>query len=92
VHSLSRRLLLSLSVPLALFFGVMMFILDTGFREMSDRTLHQLLDSQMVALVAAAEAQPGGGYAPPNQDMDARLARPRSGLFAQIRSIKHQWR
>jgi two-component system sensor histidine kinase PhoQ len=92
VHSLSRRLLFSVTVPLALFFGVMMFILDTGFRAMSDLTLHELLDSQMVALVAAAEPAPGGGYAPPTQDLDPRLARPRSGLFAQIRSIKHQWR
>ncbi len=32
VHSLSRRLLVSVSVPLALFFGVMMLVLDTGFR------------------------------------------------------------
>lgn len=79
-------------MPLALFFGVMMFVLDTGFRTMSERTLHETLDSEMVALVAAAEAQPGGGYAPPAHDMDPRLARPRSGLFAQIRSIKHQWR
>jgi two-component system sensor histidine kinase PhoQ len=92
VHSLSRRLLLLLSVPLALFFGVMMFVLDTGFRALSDRSLNELLDSQMVALVAAAEPQAGGGYAPPNQDMDPRLTRPRSGLFAEIRSIKHQWR
>ena len=92
MHSLSRRLLFSVTVPLALFFGVMMFILDTGFRAMSDLTLHELLDSQMVALVAAAEPAPGGGYAPPTQDLDPRLARPRSGLFAQIRSIKHQWR
>ena len=29
MHSLSRRLLILLSVPLALFFGVMMFVLDT---------------------------------------------------------------
>ena len=92
MHSLSRRLLFSVSVPLALFFGVMMFLLDSGFRAESDRTLHELLDSQMVSLVAAAEPAPGGGYAPPTQDMDPRLTRPRSGLFAQIRSIKHQWR
>jgi two-component system, OmpR family, sensor histidine kinase PhoQ len=92
VHSLSRRLLFSVSVPLALFFGVMMYLLDSGARAESDRTLHELLDSQMVSLVAAAEPAPGGGYAPPTQDMDPRLTRPRSGLFAQIRSIKHQWR
>src|ERR1700758_2340604 len=70
----------------------MMFVLDTGFRQMSDRSLHELLDSEMVALVADAEPQAGGGYAPPAHDMDPRLARPRSGLFAQIRSVKHQWR
>jgi two-component system, OmpR family, sensor histidine kinase PhoQ len=92
VHSLSRRLLISVSVPLALFFGVMMFVLDTGFRTLSERSLHEALDSELVALVAAAEAVPGGGYAPPAHDMDPRLARPRSGLFAQIRSVKHQWR
>ena len=92
MHSLSRRLLFSVSVPLALFFGVMMYLLDSGARAESDRTLHELLDSQMVSLVAAAEPATGGGYAPPAQDMDPRLTRPRSGLFAQIRSIKHQWR
>jgi two-component system, OmpR family, sensor histidine kinase PhoQ len=92
VHSLSRRLLISVSVPLALFFGVMMYVLDNGFQRESDRTLQELLDSQMVALVAAAEPVPGGGYAPPVHDIDPRLARPRSGIFAQIRSIKHQWR
>jgi two-component system, OmpR family, sensor histidine kinase PhoQ len=92
VHSLSRRLLFSVSVPLALFFGVMMYILDTGFRAVSDQTMQRLLDTQMVALVAASERQPDGGYAPPLQDIDPRLARPHSGLFAQIRSLKHQWR
>lgn len=83
---------MSVSLPLALFFGVMMFVLDTGFRALSDKTLQQLLDTQMVALIAAVEPQPNGGYAPPLHDIDPRLARPRSGLFAQIRSVKHQWR
>jgi two-component system sensor histidine kinase PhoQ len=83
---------MSVSLPLALFFGVMMFVLDTNFRALSDQTLHQLLDTQMVALVAQAEPQPNGGYAPDLHDLDSRLSRPRSGLFAQIRSIKHQWR
>jgi two-component system sensor histidine kinase PhoQ len=92
VHSLSRRLFVSVSLPLALFFGVMTFVLDTGFRAMSDRSLHEVLDSEMVALVADAEPQAVGGYAPPAHDMDPRLARPRSGLYAQIRSVKHQWR
>jgi len=92
VHSLSRRLLLSVSAPLALFFGVMMVVLDTGFRALSERTLQELLDSQMVSLIAAAEPQPDGGYAPPPQVRDQRLSTPHSGLYAQIRSQQHQWR
>jgi two-component system, OmpR family, sensor histidine kinase PhoQ len=92
VHSLSRRLLLSVSAPLALFFGVMMLVLDTGFRALSERSLQELLDSQMVALIAAAEPQPNGGYAPAPHTLDSRLATPRSGLYAAIRSQHHEWR
>jgi len=93
VHSLSRRLLVSVSVPLALFFGVMMVVLDNGFRELADRSLEQLLDSQMVALIAAAEPQPDGKYAPDSTDLAARLRTPRSGLYAQIRSGRNKvWR
>jgi two-component system sensor histidine kinase PhoQ len=92
VHSLSRRLLLSVSAPLALFFGVMMVVLDTGFRELSERSLRELLDSQMVSLIAAAEPQPNGGYAPAPHSLDPRLATPRSGLYAEIHSQHHLWR
>lgn len=94
MHSLSRRLLVSVSVPLALFFGVMMVVLDNGFRELADRSLEQLLDSQMVALIAAAEPQKDGKYAPESSDLAARLRTPRSGLYAQIVSVKSKavWR
>ncbi len=92
MHSLSRRLLLSVSAPLALFFGVMMLVLDTGFRALSERSLQELLDSQMVALIAAVEPQPSGGYAPTPQTLESRLKTPHSGLYAAIRSQHHQWR
>ncbi|MDE2261694.1 MAG: hypothetical protein KGL45_04145, partial [Gammaproteobacteria bacterium] len=92
MHSLSRRLLLSVAVPLALFFGVMMLVLDTGFRTLSERQLHALLDSQIVTLIAAAEPDPSGGYDAPLNGLDTRLASPDSGLYAQIRSNNHLWR
>ena len=92
MHSLSRRLLVSVSVPLALFFGVMMLVLDTGFRALSERSLQELLDSQMVSLIAAADPQPDGSYAPTPQELDPRLRTPRSGLYAQIHSQHHLWR
>jgi two-component system, OmpR family, sensor histidine kinase PhoQ len=93
VHSLSRRLLVSVSLPLALFFGVMMVVLDNNVRALSDRSLQELLDAQIVALIAAAEPQPDGGYAPPAEDLAARLRTPRSGLYARIRSThsKSDW-
>ena len=92
MHSLSRRLLVSVSVPLALFFGVMMVVLDTGFRALSERSVEEVLDRQMVTLIAAAEPQPNGSYAPAPHTLDPRLEMPRSGLYAQIRSPLHEWR
>ena len=92
MHSLSRRLLISVSVPLALFSGVMIWVLDSGFRALSARSLEELLDRQMVALIASVEPQPDGGYAPTPLALDPRLATPRSGLYAQIRSQHHLWR
>lgn len=91
MHSLSRRLLVSLAIPLALFFGVMMRVLDIGFQTLSDRQVHALLDAQIVTLIAAAEADPSGGYDAPLNGLDTRLASPDSGLYAQIRSNNHVW-
>jgi two-component system, OmpR family, sensor histidine kinase PhoQ len=92
VHSLSRRLLISVSVPLALFCGVVILVLDAGFREVAQRTLQDELDRQMVGLIAAVEPQPDGSYAPAPHTLDPRLETPRSGVYAQIRSADHDWR
>ncbi|MGH8295093.1 MAG: ATP-binding protein [Steroidobacteraceae bacterium] len=92
MHSLSRRLLVSVAVPLALFFGVMMVVLDMGFRALSERSLHQLLDAQIVTLIAAAVPDPASGYDAPLAGLDTRLGTPDSGLYAQIRSNHHIWR
>lgn len=69
-----------------------MLVLDSGFRALSERSLQQVLDSQIVSLIAAAEPQPNGGYAPPPQSLDLRLETPHSGFYAQIRSPQQDWR
>jgi two-component system, OmpR family, sensor histidine kinase PhoQ len=92
VHSLSRRLLVSVAVPLVLFSGLMIWKLDSGFRELSARSLEELLDRQMVALIASIEPQPDGGYAPAPHVLDPRLSTPRSGVYAAIRAPHHTWR
>jgi len=92
VHSLSQRLLLSVAVPLVLFFGFMTLVLDSGFRTLSSGRLHELLDSQIIALIAAAEPEPAGGYGAPIKALDSRFGTPGSGWYAAIRSAHHDWR
>jgi two-component system sensor histidine kinase PhoQ len=86
VHSLSRRLLLSVSVSLVAFFGVTIFVLDLTFRDLSQRSLEELLDAQIVALVASSDPQPNGSFAPASRDVGGRLATLGSGLYAEIRA------
>ena len=86
MHSLTRRLLLSVSVSLVAFFGVTIALLDDAFRDVSKRSLKDLLDAQVVGLIAAAEPQANGTVAPMARGLGTRLATPGSGLYAQIRS------
>jgi two-component system sensor histidine kinase PhoQ len=90
VHSLSRRLLLSLIVPLVAFFGVTMVVLDASFRDVAQRSLRDSLDAQIVALIAAAEQQPDGSFEPQAQSpgLETRLSTPGSGLYAEIQSTE----
>jgi two-component system sensor histidine kinase PhoQ len=90
VHSLSRRLLLSLFVPLVVFLGATMVVLDASFRDVAQGSLHDQLDAQIVALIAAAELQPDGSFEPQGQapGLETRLSTPGSGLYAQIQSTE----
>jgi two-component system sensor histidine kinase PhoQ len=92
MNSLSRRLLVSVAVPLALFFAVAMVLLDRSFKELLDRQVAEVLDSNMINLIAAAEPQTGGGYAASPKELPALLMQRGSGVYAQIRSLRHQWR
>ena len=90
MHSLSRRLLLSLFIPLVVFLGVTMVVLDASFRDVAQRSMRDQLDAQIVALIAAAELQPDGSFEPQAQapGLETRLSTPGSGLYAQIQSTE----
>lgn len=92
--SVSRRLLLSVAVPLLLFFGVMMWVLDARFRALSEASLRAQLDAQMVALIASSDPDEAGAVAPTLQSAESRLATPGSGLYARVinRTGKQVWR
>ncbi len=81
-------------MPLVAFFGLTVLVFDSSFRTLSESSLEALLDAQMVALIAAAEPQQDGSYAPPLRALETRLATPGSGVYAQIRGADEElpWR
>ena len=85
--------MLSVFVVLVVFFGLTVFLLDVLFRLAAERSLRELMDAQMVALIAAAD--PNG---PESVTLTAVLQTgfdtPGSGLYAEIRSASGEsvWR
>ncbi|MGC4027943.1 MAG: ATP-binding protein [Steroidobacteraceae bacterium] len=84
VHSISRRLLVSVTLLLLVFFGVMVAVLDARFRDMAQASLRELLDAQIIALIASAETDDTGAVVPSLQIAEARLKTPGSGLYAAV--------
>ncbi len=85
MYSLTRRLLTWVSVALALFLGLSALALDAIFRDLAERSVRELLDAQMVALVAAVETDEDGRIRGASTQAESRLQTPGSGLYAEIR-------
>jgi len=77
--------MLSVFVVLVVFFGLTVFLLDMLFRRAAENSLREVLDAQMVALVAAADPD-GPESVTPTAMLDTRFETPGSGLYAEIRS------
>jgi len=91
--SLTRRLLLTVFTVILLFFGLTTVLLDMLFRQSAERALREVLDAQMVALIAAADPD-GPESVTPTAALETRLDTPGSGLYAEIRSASGEsiWR
>jgi two-component system sensor histidine kinase PhoQ len=85
--------MLSVFVVLVVFFGLTVLLLDMLFRRAAERSLREVLDAQMVALVAAADPD-GPEAVTPTALLDTRFDTPGSGLYAEIRSASGEsiWR
>src|ERR1700739_509244 len=71
----------------------MIWVLDSGFRALSERSLEELLDRQMVALIASAEPQADGGCAPAPQNIATSHApAPPRGWSARPPPQHRPWR
>src|SRR5215510_12924274 len=91
--SLKRRLMLSVLSVLVLFFALTVLLLDILFRDAAERSLKEVIDAQMVALIAAADPD-GPESVTPTALLDTRFDTPGSGLYAEIRSASGEsiWR
>jgi len=85
--------MLSVFVVLVVFFGLTVFLLDMLFRHAAERSLRELMDAQMVALIAAADPDSGESVTP-TAVLETRFDTPGSGLYAEIRSASGEsvWR
>ena len=82
--SLSTRLLLSVGVLLLLFFGATIAVLDTAFREAGEQAQEDILDGQLMALLAAAEPNIYGELEMPVDLHEVRFSNLDSGLFGEL--------
>ncbi len=83
-HSLSSRLLASVSILLIIFFGITIVLLDLLFRDLSDRAMHERLELQLRTLISASEEDAGAGLVPALDRIEPRFSNPGSGLYAEI--------
>jgi two-component system sensor histidine kinase PhoQ len=84
MRSISRRLLICLTLLLLLSFGAMIVVIEGRFRVLAERSLREQLDAQLVGLIAAAESDATGRIVPHLPDPESQLAVPRSGLYAAV--------
>ncbi|MBT8077175.1 MAG: hypothetical protein KJO31_01305 [Gammaproteobacteria bacterium] len=85
MSSLSARLLLSVSLLLLFFFGATIIVLDTAFREAGEQAQEDILDGQLMALLAAAEPNIYGELEMPPTLPEPRFGALDSGLYGQLR-------
>ena len=84
--SLRVRLLGLVTLLLVVSFGGLIVVLDQSFRAALEQAQRDLLDSQIITLLAVAEPAADGTLAIPNDLPEQRLTSPGSGLYAQIRN------
>jgi len=84
VSSLSARLLISVSLLLVFFFGATIVVLNSAFREAGEQAQQDILDGQLMALIAAAEPNLDGELEMPPDLSEPRFGNLGSGLYGAL--------
>lgn len=94
MSSLSARLLISVFVLLLVFFGATIAVLDIAFRAAGEKAREDILDGQLMTLLAAAEPDARGALEMPASLPEPRFGNFGSGLYADLQDFdgNHLWR
>jgi two-component system sensor histidine kinase PhoQ len=94
MSSLSTRLLISVSILLLFFFGATIAVLDIAFRDVGEKARADILDGQLMTLLAAAEPNATGELEMPAGLPEPRFGNVGSGLYADLQDSEgnHVWR
>jgi len=82
--SLSTRVLVAATILLLVFFGFAFIALDLAFRRAAEASLEDLLQSQVMGLLAAADPVEGEMLGLPDTLPETRFSRPGSGLYGRV--------
>jgi two-component system sensor histidine kinase PhoQ len=77
-------LLLSIAVPLLLFLGITVAVLDHRFQTLADDALHAQLESELIALITSSDPDEAGAIAPLLKSAESRFMTPGSGMYARV--------
>ena len=84
MSSLSARLLVSISLLLILFFGATIVVLDVAFRQAGEQAQEDILDTQLMALIAEAEPNADGELVMPPDLREPDFGNLGSGLYGAL--------
>ena len=85
MSSRSSRLLISVSLLLLFFFSVTIVVLDIAFRKAGEQAQQDILDGQLMSLLAAAEPNIYGELQIPPDLPEPRFSSVDSGLYGELR-------
>lgn len=89
--SLQARLLVALALLLVAAAAIAAWSLESWYRDLGLRAREEVLDAQVIALIASADIDGEGRLVPQNL-AEPRLAAPGSGLYAEILGSRGSWR
>ena len=84
VQSLRARVVLWVSVALVVLFAVTIGGLDVAFRQSTERALRELLEAQVLGLIALAEPGADGALTLPAEAADPQFEVANSGLYGAL--------